>query len=327
LSVLVSIVVPTHNYARYLGEAIASVQQQTFTDWECVIVDDGSTDDPSEVMRHVADSRIRFIRQEQAGPSAARNRGLAESTGDLVQFLDADDLLGPMKLQAQVRILRERPDVDLTYCGARYFQDTAAEPDGPEPARVWLDHPPYQVVSGCGLEVLPALLHENIAAIEGPLIRRSLVDRAGGFDPNLRRMEDWEYWLRCAVAGARFLYDPNDDPARLCHVRVHGTSASRDRISMLKSSIRVRQKIHDQLPTPELQRLNQRRVNEQSAELGIREGLAAGSANGVRRLLRSGIAERQPKWLAWALLLPLFRTRIGGWVLSRWRSRKPSLPF
>jgi glycosyltransferase involved in cell wall biosynthesis len=325
--VLVSVVVATHNYAHYLGQAIASIQEQTYPDWECVIVDDGSSDDTPRVVDAIADPRVRFIRQPQAGPAAARNRGLESAKGDLIQFLDADDLLGPAKLENQVRILLESPEVDLVYCAPRYFRDVAGETKESAPTRVWIDLPPLPAKSGSGQEVLPGLIHENFAVVEGPLFRRALADRAGGFDPALRRMEDWEYWIRCAVAGGRFLYDPREDRASLCHVRLHDASSSRDRIAMLQDSIRVRRKIHDRLPTRQMRRMNQRRANEQSAELGIREGLEGESASGIRRLVRSGFAEKQPKWLAWAVLLPILRTRLGGRALNLWRSRKPPLPY
>ncbi len=319
----VSVIIPTHNYGRYLGPAIESLRRQSFSNWECIVVDDGSSDETPEVMRAFADARIRLVRQEQAGPSSARNRGLAESTGEFVQFLDADDLLGSMKLEAQVGILDDRPDVDLAYCGALYFRD---ELGSLASSRMWLDHPPLRAGSGSGLEMLSKLVDENIAVVEAPLVRRSLMDRVGGFNPDLRRMEDWEYWLRCALAGARFLYDPRDDPAYLCHVRVHESGISGDRIAMLESYISIREEIHDRLPDPELRRLNLRRLHEQSAELGIREGLENAPARGIRRLLRSGIAEKRPKWLAWALLLPFLRSRIGRQALARWRSRRPAPP-
>lgn len=324
---LVSVVIPTHNYARYLGQAIASIQEQTYTDWECVIVDDGSSDDTPQVVSSFADPRIQFMRQEQAGPSAARNRGIAAARGDLIQFLDADDLLGSTKLENQVRALIEQPDVDLVYCRPRYFRDGGDESTEPASTRAWIDLPPLLAASGSGQEVLPNLIHENFAVIEGPLFRRALADKAGGFDPALRRMEDWEYWIRCAIVGGRFLYDPREDVASLCHVRLHDASSSRDRIAMLHDSILVRRKIDDRLPTPQIRRLNRRRANEQSAELGIREGLEGTLAGSIGRLLRSGVAEKQPKWLAWALLLPILRTRPGKLALNRWRSRKPPLPY
>ena len=322
----VSVVIPTHDYGHFVAEAIESVRKQTFADWECIVVDDGSTDDTAETVKAIADRRVRLVRQEQAGPSAARNRGLAESTGELVQFLDADDLLGPSKLEAHVRILGERPDVDLVYCGARFFADSVESNEGPAQTRALVDRPVLHAASGSGPEMLPALVDDNIMVIEGPLIRRSLLDRVGGFDPTLRRMEDWEYWLRCALAGARFLYDPSEDPERLCQVRIHGTSSSGHRFEMQKSDLRVREGLDDRLPTRELRRLNRRRFNEQSADLGIREGLDCAPASGIRRLLRAGIEERHPRWLVWAVLLPVLRTRLGTRFVSSWRTPRPSQP-
>jgi glycosyltransferase involved in cell wall biosynthesis len=122
---VVSVVIPVHNYARYVPEAIASVQAQTLQAWECVVVDDGSTDDTPEVLARLSalDDRITVVRQAQRGLSAARNHGLQASRGRYVQFLDADDLLHEGKLEVHVKALEARPDVDIVFGPTSYFDD------------------------------------------------------------------------------------------------------------------------------------------------------------------------------------------------------------
>ena len=110
----VSVVIGTYNSARWLGATIDSVRRQTFQDWELVIVDDGSTDDTRRVVGgHADDPRIRYVFQTRAGRSAARNRGIAMSSGPLVAFLDADDLWRPEKLAKQVSTLARDPAAGL----------------------------------------------------------------------------------------------------------------------------------------------------------------------------------------------------------------------
>jgi GT2 family glycosyltransferase len=322
--VTVSVIVPTHNYGQYIRQTVESVRRQTWTDWECLVVDDGSADGTGNIMAELAatDPRIRYLRQENRGPSAARNAGLAATSGEFVQFLDADDLLGPCKLEHQLHLFSEHPGVDIVYGDARYFLD-GEMPTGtiPGPDR-WIEMPPLGGVSGAAELVLPALLRDNIMVVQAPLIRRSVLDRVGGFATRRRRMEDWDCWLRCALAGATFLRDDCEDPDTLSYVRVHESNMSQDRVAMLKAALHVRQQVQRHLCNEKLRRLNQMGVHQQWASLGILEGLGEHPASGVRYLVRAGLAERRLKWLAWGLLIPFLRQPPGSLALRTWRHVK-----
>src|SRR5260370_32555542 len=111
---VVSVIIPTYNSAAYLGEAIHNVLAQTFQDFEVIVVDDASTDNTKEVVGLIG-KRIRYIRQDRAGPSTARNHGILESSGDLIAFLDADDVWLPTKLAKQVDSLKQHPEAVLVY--------------------------------------------------------------------------------------------------------------------------------------------------------------------------------------------------------------------
>lgn len=322
---IVSVVVPTHDYARYLPEAIESVRAQTFVDWECIVVDDGSTDGtPKLLERFVAmDPRIRPLRQAQRGVSAARNRGLELGLGRYIQFLDADDLLRPQTLERHVQTLERRQEIDIVYGPTRYFDDDdpnrllrpelagPSESPGP-PARPDED-----------ADELERLIDANIMTVAAPLVRRSVFESVGRFDERMERLEDWDLWLRCAAAGKRFLYVPSDDPVAL--IRVHAGSLSEvpPRI-MFPSVARMRERLSQNL-TPTLRAKNRRLLAEARSGAGIEFGLAGHPGHGLRLLFSSIVAEPRRRWLLWAVALLAMQlpggNRLVRRIRSRWRSR------
>lgn len=318
----VSVIVPTHNYGRFLGEAIGSLGRQGDVDWECVVVDDGSTDDTAEIVAALAasDGRISYLAQAATGPSAARNAGLAATSGEFVQFLDADDFLGPRKLRHQLEAFERHPQADVVYGSVRYFIEGVAGDREDDSGRRWIERPESRAVSGPGSSVLASLVDDNFMVVEAPLIRRSVLERVGGFDARIQRMEDWECWLRCALADAYFLFQDSGDADALPCVRVHRTSSSQDQIAMHEAAARVRERIEGKLEDPELRRLNRRRIHEHWAVIGMLEGLGKHPRSGMRYLLNAGLAERRIKWLAWGVLMPLLRRPPGSWVVDRWRA-------
>lgn len=119
-SPLVSVVVPTYNYGRYIAEALASILTQTVSDLEVVVVDDGSTDDTQEVLQPFTDPRVCVVRQEHAGTAAARNRGKAKARGQFIAWLDADDLWRPTFLERQLAVLEAEPEIG--FCFANFIR-------------------------------------------------------------------------------------------------------------------------------------------------------------------------------------------------------------
>ena len=175
---LVTVIVPCFNYARYLRQCVESLSRQSYTQWECIIVDDGSTDDTSAVCAELggSESRIRTIRQTNAGLSAARNAGIRRASGEFVQFLDADDLLQSEKLATHVGYLRAHAGVDIVAGNAAYVNERA---DGRP--RVWSSRP----VEGDGAAALQALVYGNPLMVNSPLLRRQVFDLVGMFNENL----------------------------------------------------------------------------------------------------------------------------------------------
>lgn len=178
---LASIVVPCFNMERWLPETLQSVLAQTFRDWECLIVDDGSTDGSAAVAEGwcARDGRFRLLRQPNAGVAAARNAGVAASAGRYLLFLDADDLLAPGYLEAAVAALEADPSLTLVYGAAPRFKGA---PDRTIP---W-DLPPFS---------MGTMLSRNCLYVSC-VLRRADFDRTAGFDPAFGAgYEDWDFWL------------------------------------------------------------------------------------------------------------------------------------
>ncbi|HEV3470614.1 MAG TPA: glycosyltransferase [Pyrinomonadaceae bacterium] len=303
---LVSVIVPTYNYARFIGEMIESLLRQTYARWECVIVDDGSADDTQEVVARFAasDRRIRYFRQENRGQPGALNTGLRLAAGDYVQFLDADDLLGPRKLEAHVECLRRRPDVDIVYGATRFFvtREGEAPPEAWDGARLRLPEGTF-----AGRDVLPHLLRANIMTVNSSLMRRRVVEAVGLFDESLSPIQDWDYWLRAALAGMSFRFE--EEEGALALVRAHAASASRNRAVMYRAAVLMREKFAGLTRDAELLRLNREMLTLDTGRLGIEEAAGGDVLKGVRRLVRAarlgGPPSWRAKWLFCALAAPL----------------------
>ncbi len=303
---VVSVVVPAHDYGRYLPAAIASIRAQTFEYWECIVVDDGSTDDTPAVLARLAteDDRIRVLRQPHCGLSAARNRALQIARGRYIQFLDADDLLHEAKLASHVEALAAGYDVDIVYGLTSYFND--GEPGVFRSSSRGPAGPGLEPMSGRGAEVLHHLLVRNQMSVAAPLVRQSVFESVGMFDEGLDRLEDWQFWLRCAIAGKCFLFVPSVTPVAL--IRVHGLSLSSRVVPMLLAEIPMRQHLQPALPSQAARDLNRRRLDEVSAEVGTLLALSGDVRGGLRHLLPAALSRRHPTWVAWvfaSLLMPI----------------------
>ncbi|PYS51296.1 MAG: glycosyl transferase family A [Acidobacteria bacterium] len=194
---LVSVIIPSYNYARYIGEAIDSVLAQTYANVEVVVVDNSSTDNTLEVLRGYGDS-IRWFQQPNQGVSGSRNRGIVESGGELVAFLDADDVWLPEKLARQVEFFND-PCIGMVYCGLQFIDA--------------LGNPLERSVEGLRGQVL-----KRMALLEAPgipacgssaIVRREALEKAGGFDRELSISADWDMWRRISCHyDVEFLPEP-----------------------------------------------------------------------------------------------------------------------
>ncbi|MEA2703022.1 MAG: hypothetical protein QOD63_967 [Actinomycetota bacterium] len=180
-------VIPTYNYGRFVARAVQSALDQTLVPAEVVVVDDGSTDDTSDVLRAFG-SRIRVITQANQGVSAARNRGARSASSALLAFLDADDVWHPRMLEVNVAALRERPDAGAVHCGLREVDEHGVE------LGLRIDGHGGRVTEDLML-MRPAVPLTGSAS----LMPRAVFDALGGFDERLSTSADWDLCLRVSL--------------------------------------------------------------------------------------------------------------------------------
>ncbi len=188
----VSVVIPTYNCAQYICQAVDSVWAQTYHDFELVVVDDGSTDNTRELLMQYG-KHLRYIYQENRGMTAARNTGIRNSSGEYIGFLDSDDIWLPNKLDRQVKLLDEAPEVGLVYCW-HYYIDVEGNR-----CTFWNNTIGRSFESGSHL--FEKLIENNVISggASTPVIRRKCLEKSGMFDESIPYSGDWELWLRISM--------------------------------------------------------------------------------------------------------------------------------
>jgi glycosyltransferase involved in cell wall biosynthesis len=184
----ISVVIPTYNATKTVLDTIASVQAQTHRDIEILVINDGSTDNLLECLAPtVTDARVKIYSYPNGGLPVARNRGIARSTGEYIAFIDADDLWTPDKLALQLQALESNPRAGLAYSWTYFMEEDGQRYHTDRP--IWFEG-----------DVLKDLMLWNFLCHgSNPLIRRSVIEAVGEFDPSLPSAEDWDYWLRIAT--------------------------------------------------------------------------------------------------------------------------------
>lgn len=242
----VSVVIPLYQTERYIAEAIGSVLAQTFTDFEVIVVDDGSSDRGPDLARATGDERVRVVWQRNRGLAGARNTGIREAHGKIIAFLDADDRWAPGKLAAHIAHLARAPNVGVSFAKSRFIDDDGAP---------------------MGLVQCPATTHFTASDIfcrnpigngSAPVIRRAVFDeiefydvrleRACWFDESFRQSEDVECWTRIAALTA---WDFGYLPVALTDYRVSSGGLSANTAKQLETWQRFRAKVAGYAPALE----------------------------------------------------------------------------
>jgi teichuronic acid biosynthesis glycosyltransferase TuaG len=220
-NLLVSIIMPAYNAERYILSSIQSVINQSFQNWELIIIDDGSTDNTAKIVKSIqeVDDRIVYFYQQNKRLGAARNSGFKIAKGNWIAFLDSDDLWKPSKLELQVDFV-EKNQVDVVFTDGDILIEQTQEKQ------------PYITRSGwfTGDEMYDILYVENIVPVLSVLMNRSWIDKIGQQDESMSIFgcEDWDYWLRIAKSGGKF-YGISE---KLFYYRVHSQAMSRNNTIM-----------------------------------------------------------------------------------------------
>ncbi len=178
MNYLVSVIVPCYQQGEYLQETLYSILNQTYQNWECIVVNDGSTDNTKEVTESFCnkDPRFRYVEQKNQGPSIARNTGINASQGEFILPLDADDIIAPTYMSKAMDCFEKHPDTQIVYCKARFFGAIEQE---------W-ELPKYSYESFIWLNSIFC----------SAFFRRSDFDKTIGYNPNMvYGFEDWDLWL------------------------------------------------------------------------------------------------------------------------------------
>jgi glycosyltransferase involved in cell wall biosynthesis len=216
---LVSVIIPTYNRAEYVTQAVESVLNQTYSEIETIVVDDGSTDGTAEVLSKYQD-KISYMYQERSERSKARNEGFRHSKGDCIAFLDSDDVWLPTKIEKQVRVLNEQPDVGLVYTGVQFIDTNG----GPCAGGLCWDEPVRKVL-------YEDLMTHNVitGSLSSILVLRECLDRVGLFDESMITCEDLDLYRRIAK-----YYEFNKIELPLVKIRIHGDNTQAEFTRMAK---------------------------------------------------------------------------------------------
>ena len=219
----VSVIIPAYNQDKYLEDALNSVLNQTFTDWDCIVVDDGSTDNTEEIAKKYVkiDNRFKYIYQKNKGLAGARNTGIKHARGNFIQFLDSDDVIDVHKLEKQTKALDENLAFDIASCDFAFFPGNTSRED----LRM------KYVILGQLKDQLFRLFQMN-GNIPSPihifLIRKTAVQQNGFFDETFFSNEDRLYWTKYCLNGGQFYYTPGV----MAYYRLRSESMSLDSFSM-----------------------------------------------------------------------------------------------
>ena len=273
----VSVITPAYNTARYLGETVEAALKQSFSDFELLIVDDGSTDETPALARALAarDRRVRVHTSPNRGPAAARNTAMAMARGRFFALLDSDDIWTPEYLAEQLRLLENCGTASIVTANAI---NLGGRFDG---------QPLWSATSGVLTLSLQDIIERENAVCIMSVFRREVFETIGGFDPLFTGNEDYEFWIRAALAGFPILQ--NRQP--LGAYRRRDSSLSSDEVRMLKGILRV------------LKEADARCTSLPAARAAARRQIRRFQKELTRAELRASIARLGARWpalLVWA---------------------------
>ena len=319
----VAVIVPAYGVAHLVGEALSSLQAQTMSDWECVVIDDGAPDDvAAAAIPFLSDPRIRFIATANHGVAAARNTAIAATTAPLIALLDGDDRFRPGYLAAMTAVLEDDPAVRLASCNALLFGALPRE-------QLCFTQP--QGSSDGVRGSLADVLDRSFSVYIGATFRRADFDKVGGFNESMTHSEDLDLWVRLLELGDHAHYVEQV----LGEYRVRPHSASDNPVRLLQGNLKVYLDAQQRLPADHpMQGVITAMLEETRAALDFEHALLRIAGGEIARGLSDLRAVRSrvqgPVWTLsfalWRVMPALARPMLGWRRAARARSTKrPSL--
>ena len=234
---LISVIIPCYNQACFLPEGLGSILAQNYSNWECIIINDGSTDNTDEVANAwlQKDKRLKYINKENGGRSSARIAGLTEAKGEFIQFLDADDIIAREKFDKQLQIFQQKPVTDVVYSDFLFFSEN--KPEGFKENRI-------VKIPG---DPLNAFLFKwgkkFIIPIHCALFRSSII-KEKDLHLELEAREDWLLWISLAMSNVKFHYIDEE----LAFYRKHGASTIHNEKVMIENTVKSLFLVYEVLP-------------------------------------------------------------------------------
>ncbi|MFB2881907.1 glycosyltransferase [Floridanema aerugineum] len=228
---LISVIIPVYNGEKTIQETVESVLNQTFKDWELIIINDGSQDATLDIVSRIEDPRIKVFSYPNAGLATSRNRGIDRASGEFISFLDADDLWTADKLELQLKALQENSQAAVAYSWTDLIDESSKFIR------------PSSHITANGDVYARLLLVNFLENGSNPLICKQALTEVGGFDESLSGAADWDLWLRLAVR-----YQFVAVPYSQILYRVSANSMSRNIPTQAADQVKVLKKVFEQIP-------------------------------------------------------------------------------
>lgn len=310
----VSVIIPTYQSEAYISQAIESVLKQSYKDFEIIIVDDGSKDNTDKILKtYSSNNFIKMIFQKNQGPSTARNRGINESSGEYIAFLDSDDIWLPDKLEKQIKVMENDPLIGLVYSDTYFFDSE----------KIWPKTSFRFQIPGKG-SVFNTLFVENFIPLLTVIIRRTCMDANNLFNSEFEPAEDYDLWLRVSQKmKIAYVNEP------LAKYRVHPKQASSKAEKMLSNLIRMKENIIEDGTVRE--KLSDEALEKGYYKLLIRYGkilVSHGRKEEARVVLSKYFALRGFTLTLFLIkLLVLLPTSVSTLIIKLWDRSNPFYPF
>lgn len=244
----VSVIIPFYNGKEFIAQAVNSVLRQTYTSYEIIVVDDGSTDDSKKALEQF-DGKIRYFYQQNQGISNARNKAVKEAKGEYIALLDQDDIWYPRRLEKQVKVMDENSDISIVYSDCHYINEKNE-----------ILSQAFEVQKARSGRIFKDLIIKNFIPIPTVLLRKRAVDEVGLFDKRYSFAEEYYLFLRIArIYHVSYIDEP------LAGYRIHGKNLSKNTEKSLKEDIMLKEEIIKNYPNDTAPVLS--RIEREIAEL------------------------------------------------------------